>query len=524
MVRGRSAYTPAMANLPSPALPRSRDLTPGRSVIGWPVRLLLAAVVAVANIGGALIVFVLGAWVLPTGGLADPGRARVVNVLLFAGYLVVCVPLGFVWGSLRFRLGRTARRDPERRIRHLVLYGPLRIVTILATLWIGAVVLFGLFNLRFSPRLAMQIAETITIGGIATCSLSYLLTERILRGAASRVLSRTPPRQRRFVPGVLVRAVLFWTLGTAVPVGGLLLAGIATLVFGDVTAERLAVMVLAIGGSALLAGVLTTLGAARATSDPVVAVRRAMQRVEQGDFDVRVPVYDNTELGRLQAGFNTMAEGLAERERIRDLFGRHVGHEVARAAAASDGVELGGEVRRVAVLFVDLVGSTAMAVQRPPTEVVGVLNAFFGVVVEVVERHGGWINKFEGDAALAVFGAPNHLPDVAGCALAAGRELAERLAEELPNLTAGIGVSAGDAVAGNVGDVRRYEYTVIGDPVNEAARLTELAKTAPGGVVASGAAVSLASGREAERWRVEDSVVLRGRTEATLVAVPAPAG
>jgi adenylate cyclase len=187
-------------------------------------------------------------------------------------------------------------------------------------------------------------------------------------------------------------------------------------------------------------------------------------------------------------------------------------------------VELGGEVRRVAVLFVDLVGSTAMAAQRPPTEVVGVLNAFFAVVVEVVERHGGWINKFEGDAALAVFGAPNHLPDAAGCALAAGRELAERLAEELPDLTAGIGVSAGDAVAGNVGDVRRYEYTVIGDPVNEAARLTELAKTAPGGVVASGAAVSLASGREAERWRVEDSVVLRGRTEATLVAVPAPAG
>ncbi|MCW0212257.1 MAG: HAMP domain-containing protein [Pseudonocardia sp.] len=503
------------------ALPRDRATRPGRSVLGWPLLVLLAVVVAVANLGGALIVFALGAWVLPASGLADPGRVRLANVLVFAGYLLVALPVGFGWGSLRFRLfGRAARTDPERRARHLVLYGPIRIVTILATLWLGAVALFGLLNLQFSGRLAMQIAETIIIGGIATCSLSYLLTERILRGPASRVLSGAPPRRRRFVPGVLMRAVLFWALGTAVPVGGLLLAGIAALVFGDVTAERLAVMVLAIGGAALLAGVLTTIGAARATSDPVVAVRRAMHRVEQGDFAVRVPVYDNTELGRLQAGFNTMAEGLAERERIRDLFGRHVGEEVATAATASEEVELGGEIRQVAVLFVDLVGSTAMAAERPATEVVGVLNAFFGVVVEVVERNGGWINKFEGDAALAVFGAPNHLPDAAGCALAAGRELAGRLAAELPDVTAGIGVSAGDAVAGNVGGVRRYEYTVIGDPVNEAARLTELAKAEPGRVVGSGAAVALAGAREAARWRLGDSVQLRGRSEPTRIATP----
>jgi len=95
---------------------------------------------------------------------------------------------------------------------------------------------------------------------------------------------------------------------------------------------------------------------------------------------------------------------------------------VARAAAAATGeVRLGGEVRRVAALFVDLVGSTTLATQRPPGEVVGLLNRLFGVVVEVVEEHGGWVNKFEGDAALAVFGAPVGVPDPAGSALAAGR-------------------------------------------------------------------------------------------------------
>ena len=141
-------------------------------------------------------------------------------------------------------------------------------------------------------------------------------------------------------------------------------------------------------------------------ADPVNAVRRAMRRVEGGDLDANVTVYDGTELGQLQSGFNTMVAGLQERERIRDLFGRHVGRDVARAAAATGEVRLGGEVRRVAALFVDLVGSTTLAAQRPPGEVVGLLNRLFAVVVEVVEEHGGWVNKFEGDAALAVFGAP----------------------------------------------------------------------------------------------------------------------
>jgi len=494
-------------------------LRPGAHVLGLPLRSVLAAAVVLANLGGAAIVFALSAWVVPQGDPADPDSVRLLNSAVAAGYLLVVTPLGILLGRRLFRLrGRAARQDPERRAQQLVLFGPLRIVVLLAVLWSGAVLLFGLVNLQFSGRLALSVAETTAVGGIATCSLSYLLTERVLRGPASVVLAGEAPRSR-VLPGVLLRPVLFWALGTAVPISGLMLGGITALVFRDVTADRLAVMILAIGGAALFAGMLTTIGAARATADPVISVRRAMQRVEQGELDVSVPVYDHTELGRLQAGFNTMVDGLRERERIRDLFGRHVGQDVARAAAAADHVELGGEVRRVAVLFVDLVGSTAMSTERPPAEVVELLNRFFAVVVEAVERRGGWINKFEGDAALAVFGAPTPLPDCAGAALAAARELAAELADRMPEVTAGIGVSAGDAVAGNVGDPRRFEYTVIGDPVNEAARLTELAKSR-GGVAASGAALDLASGEEAARWERGAAVVLRGRSAATEIATP----
>jgi class 3 adenylate cyclase len=175
------------------------------------------------------------------------------------------------------------------------------------------------------------------------------------------------------------------------------------------------------------------------------------------------------------------------------------------------------------VLFVDIVGSTAMAQHAPPERVVARLNRFFAVVVDVVGHHGGWVNKFEGDAALCIFGAPAPQEDSAGCALSAARELAERLRTDLPGVQAGIGVSAGPAVAGWVGAEQRFEYTVIGDPVNEAARLCELAKRGDHKLLASSAVVSRANGDEAGRWRLGESVVLRGRNAGTQVAVPATA-
>ncbi|WP_285597271.1 HAMP domain-containing protein, partial [Actinomycetospora sp. NBRC 106378] len=132
---------------------------------------------------------------------------------------------------------------------------------------------------------------------------------------------------------------------------------------------RLAIVVVVLGGVALILGGAVITLTALSTAAPVLAVRRALKKVERGDYDVDVPVFDTTELGLLQAGFNTMVSGLRERERVRDLFGRQVGEDVARHAMDND-VELGGEVREVAVLFVDLVGSTTLAATRPPHEVV----------------------------------------------------------------------------------------------------------------------------------------------------------
>jgi adenylate cyclase len=230
--------------------------------------------------------------------------------------------------------------------------------------------------------------------------------------------------------------------------------------------------------AATVVGLAATVLVARSVGEPLLALRRALGRIEEGDLEVEVAVDDGSEVGLLQSGFNRMAAGLQERERLQDLFGRHVGAEVARDALERP-PELGGEQREVAVLFVDLVGSTELAARRPSEQVVSLLNGFFTIVVDTVGRYGGWVNKFEGDAALCVFGAPFPDSNCASSALAAARALHTRLEHELPEADAGIAVSAGRAVAGNVGAEHRFEYTVIGDPVQRG-RPPVRARQAPG--------------------------------------------
>jgi adenylate cyclase len=235
--------------------------------------------------------------------------------------------------------------------------------------------------------------------------------------------------------------------------------------------------------------------------------------VGRGDYAVSVVVDDAGEIGLLQEGINTMAAGLAERERLRDLFGRHVGTTVADRALAT-GVSLGGEERTVAALFVDIAGSTSLVRRTGPEEMVGLLNRFFEIVVEIIEAEGGLVNKFEGDAALCVFGAPTDHPDPAGAALRAARRICDAV-RAAGEVDVGVGVACGRVWAGQVGAASRLEYTVIGDPVNEAARLTELAKEHPGRAVASEPTVQAADPGEREHWVRDGEVELRGRDEPT---------
>jgi adenylate cyclase len=485
---------------------------------------LLVPAVALSNFIGAWVLLVLGAFVIPRPAV-NLIEAGPVNIAALLVYLTIALIIGVRLGLVRYYRQTTAwleqERIPTAAEQRGTLRTPRRIVLLHALLWAAAAPMFALLNARYSGSLAVTAGVTALLGGFVTTAAAFLLTIRIGRPIAARTLAAGVPH-RPVMPGMTTRALMAWALGSGVAVLGIMLIAAASLVQRDINRQELAVAALGLGAVALVVGAGMVLFAARGTAAPVLAVRDAIERVERGDLEAHVHVIDDSELGLMQAGFNCMVDGLREREQIRDLFGRHVGEDVAREALRRE-VQLGGEVRDVAVLFVDIVGSTTMASTRPATEVVELLNRFFDLIVEVVTAHGGWINKSQGDAALAVFGVPIPQRDAPSGALAAGRELAHRVRDEIDGVDAGIGISAGEAVAGNIGAEQRYEYTVIGDPVNEAARLTELAKSYEERVLASGSILDRADHDEATRWHLADQVTLRGRPQPTRIAIPTPA-
>ncbi|WP_198412615.1 adenylate/guanylate cyclase domain-containing protein [Nocardioides mangrovicus] len=482
------------------------------------VQVLLTFLILGDNIIGAVIASLFAAYVLPSP--APTPAVRTALLLLVPAYVLLAGAVGVVVGTAgTLRVSRWLRddRDPSDAELRGTLRTPLRITLVQASLWAVATLLFTGVSVALQPERAFATAFVVAISGLVTSGFAYVLTEFAMRPVAARALSR---RRADGVVGLGIRyrQLVFWLLGTGAPVVGLMTAAVFVLVQRDATVDQLAVVILVLGAIVLVFGCALTVINARALVGPIVAVREALEEVERGQMDTEVVVYDGTELGRMQSGFNEMVAGLRERERLRDVFGRHVGRDVA--AVALDDVELGGEAREVSVLFVDLVGSTGFADEHEPAEVVEMLNRFFTVVVEEVDRHHGLVNKFIGDAVLAVFGAPNELADHATCALAAARAMSARLAREVPQIGAGVGVATGEAVAGNVGDASRFEYTVIGDAVNSAARITDLAKDVDGALLAAWDSVAAAHPDEAAHWQRYGTERLRGRSSDTELGVP----
>ncbi len=216
---------------------------------------------------------------------------------------------------------------------------------------------------------------------------------------------------------------------------------------------------------------------------PLREMRLAAQKIETGNLNVSIRITSGDELGELGVGFNRMAAGLREKEKIKADFGRAVDPKI-RDYLLEHGSELGGQQRVASVLFCDLRAFTAFAEGREPRQVVAVLNRYFEQMHVAVEEYEGVVNKFIGDAVLALFGTP--IPDErhAERAVRAGLEMLYRrdelnaalVREGLPALRSGIGVHTGELLAGNLGSARRLEYTVIGDTVNLASRIESLCK------------------------------------------------
>ena len=182
---------------------------------------------------------------------------------------------------------------------------------------------------------------------------------------------------------------------------------------------------------------------------------------------------------QLRRQFAASIAAATARDRVTNLFGQHVSPQVVERLMA-EGTSAAGDIRRVAVMFVDFRGFTAGAQSRTPQEVVDRLDGAFAVLVDILDRHGGIVNKFLGDGFLALFGAPLEASDAAHRAVAAGRDMLTAMhhinAQTSWPLRIGIGIHFGEVVAGNIGSPRRKEYTVIGDTVNFASRIEALNK------------------------------------------------
>ena len=217
---------------------------------------------------------------------------------------------------------------------------------------------------------------------------------------------------------------------------------------------------------------------------PLKKLTDSANEISRGNYDSQTVICSNDEMGVLGDTFNSMAKSLKEKEFMRDTFGKIVTPQV-RDYLLNGNIELGGETVDVTVMFCDIRGFTSLSENMAPEKIVALLNEYFTGLEKCITSHGGVINKYIGDAVMALFGAPvhseTHAEDAFAAALSMRQELIEMnkgfLQKGFPEIRFGIGLHSGPVLAGNIGASNRMEYTVIGDTVNTASRIEGLCKT-----------------------------------------------
>ena len=346
---------------------------------------------------------------------------------------------------------------PLNLVREELLYP---VVGVVLPSCVAAVLILDLSWLDLFP---LAIAGAVAVGYGAI--LHHLTIEAGMRPVLIDINRSAPPRVRTRVEALSLR----WRLLTALPMINVITGVVVAAIAG---ADNLGVSVLVAIGVATTISLELTILLSRSVLGPLADLRRATTKVGEGNFDVAVPITTADEIGELAASFNEMVEGLRERERIRRAFGTYLDRDVAEHIL-SDGFTEGGEVVEVSVLFCDVRDFTAFAESAEAKDVVACLNALFEVVVPVISAQSGHVDKFEGDGLMAVFGAPEAVPDHADRALRAALEIDRLVNEEGEGgvFRVGLGLNTGKVVAGSIGGGGRLNFSVIGDAVNVAARV-----------------------------------------------------
>lgn len=266
---------------------------------------------------------------------------------------------------------------------------------------------------------------------------------------------------------------------------------------------------------------------------PIEDLMLASLRVGAGDYSIAIQPNSADELGQLAESFNLMTDQLRQHEarqterqhHVEGLFGQYVGNNIAQHILAGEEA-LGGRRVYATVLFADIRGFTTFSEKTNLTELIAELNEYYTLMQEVIQTHGGVINKFGGDSLLALFGAPHPCANHAQNAIEAAAAMMEqldrlnrtRVMRQQAPIRIGIGINYGEMVIGNFGSEQRREYTVLGDSVNVAKRLSDLNKDLPyESIFVSEATLRQVNGHWAWQSRDLGDVVFKGKQEAVTV-------
>lgn len=276
-----------------------------------------------------------------------------------------------------------------------------------------------------------------------------------------------------------------------------------------------------VAGSAISMAIFFIFLFSMTLTSPIEKLAEMINLVSKGNFNVkaRAAVRSHDEVGDLAEAFDHMTEGLKERDKVKSLFSKFHGSSVAEDLINKD-IGVGGQTKEVVVFFSDIRGFTAFSEKRSPEEVVEMLNEYFGVMVKIINSHGGVVDKFIGDAIMAVWGAPKSSDRDAHQAVRACLEMRRaleelnerRIARSQPQINIGMGLHAGKAISGTIGSDERMEYTVIGNTVNTASRIEASTKAFGADLLISDTVIE----RIGEDFKTElaGAAEVKGRSEA----------
>ena len=418
----------------------------------------------------------------------------------------------------RFLAGEMPYEQAERRLTQLPLLtaryvGLLSIVVIVfrnsTPFWVESHVLHTI-----QPTIAEFITLSIVIP-VFYFTYTYFVVSDYLASLCTFIFERWGRTLGLFFGSYTLKLLVALAVISVAP-----LAAVVVALF-SYTGERLQAQILTDVASAALGVAITAYYIGRSLLQPIGILSGSMTKVAGGDLTVKVPVTSNDEVGELTGRFNTMVEGLRERERIRETFGRYVDESVAATILARQGDSASaGEIGEATILFTDIAGFTTISEYLSPAELVAALNEYLETVLAPIREHGGVVHTFIGDGLFASFNMPLACADHAAAAVRAALDIQRAVGSRTFGahgvaLATRIGISTGPVIGGDIGAAKRTTFTLLGDTVNLAARLEALNKDHGTRILVSQSTRDVCGDRFA--FASLGTVAVRGRSEQIAV-------